>query len=155
MNGHINTTGISEAGDFTPIPKGEYYFDIAEIGESTTKNNDPMAKLTLIVNQGEYINRRVFDNIIIPSPSSPGWGIVGRTKRFLHAIGEPYEGEFKWDTNNWLHKSVKAGVKHEIQKEGKNAGQPKAVITHYILDDNPTVPTQTQTINADDIVWKD
>lgn len=135
MRGNINTTGVSESSGFQICPKGEHVFEIIEVGEAQTKNFDPMAKLVLVVKEGEHANKKVWDNIIIPHENSPAIKILGRTKHFLHCIGEPYEGALDYDTARWLYKTVKANVDHEIQKVGKNAGKPKAFISNYILDE--------------------
>lgn len=135
MRGNCDTTGVKENSGFEILPPGEYLFDIFEVGEAQTKNFDPMAKLILIVHIGEHANKRVFDNIIIPKEGSQAWKIMGRTKHFLHCIGEPYEGQFEYDTARWVHKTVRAEIKHEIQKEGKYAGKPRAIVSNYILDE--------------------
>ena len=55
----------------------------------------------------------------------------------MDVIGEPYEGDnFEWNSDNWKYKKVKAVVKHELQKQDKWAGKPKAVISEYILNEN-------------------
>lgn len=132
MRGRANTTGVSESG-FSLLPEGEYLFEIEEVGEAMTKNNDPMGKLVLVVARGEHKGCKVWDNIVIPNEGSPSFKIMGRTKRFLHAIEEPYEGEFDYDTSRWTGKKVLAEVAHEIQEQGKYAGKPKAVISQYIV----------------------
>jgi hypothetical protein len=123
-------------GGFEVLPEGEYVFEIIEIGEKETKNLDPMAMLVLKVSEGEYQGRKVWDNIVIPNEGSPSFKIMGRTKHFWHCIGEPYEGDVEWNTGNWLHKKVRAKVKHETQTQGKYAGQLKATIESYIFDES-------------------
>lgn len=136
MRGRTNTTGVKESdGTFELLNEGEYLFEIAEVGESTTQSGDPMGKLVLVVKDGEYKGQKVWDNIVIPNEGSKAWKIMGRTKFFLHCIGEPFEGEFDWDSARWLYKTVRARIRHEVQKEGKYAGKNKAVIETYLLDE--------------------
>ena len=136
MRGSANTTGVKESdGSFELLNEGEYLFEISEVGEATTSNGDPMAKLVLVVKDGQYKGQKVWDNIVIPNEGSKAWKIMGRTKFFLHCIGEPFEGQFDWDTARWLYKTVKARVRHEVQEQGKYAGKNKAVIETYLLDE--------------------
>lgn len=135
MRGSSNTTGVTESTSFTICPEGEHLFEVSEVGEAQTKNFDPMAKLTLTPRGGKGTVAKVYDNIVIPKEGSVAWKIMGRTKRFLHCIGEPHEGQFDWDTARWVGKIVKANIEHEIQKEGKNAGKPRAIVANYVLDD--------------------
>lgn len=136
MRGRTNTTGVKESdGSFVLLPQGKYAFEITEVGESVTTNGDPMAKLVLVVKEGEHKGNKVWDNIVIPNEGSKAWKIMGRTKHFLHCIGEEYEGEFDYDTSRWVLKTVVADVKHETQTQGKYAGKDKAVIANYLLDD--------------------
>lgn len=150
MRGRSNTAGVKESdGSFELLPEGEYLFEISEVGESTTQNDDPMAKLVLVVKEeGQYKGKKVWENIVIPNEGSKAWKIMGRTKFFLHCIGEPFEGEFDWDTSRWLYRTVSAMVRHEVQEQGKYAGKKKAVIETYLLD------TAVQQTNAADDPWK-
>lgn len=148
MRGRTNTSGIEENSGYKLLPEGDYHFEIDEIAEKTTSNQDPMAMITLKVIEGIFKNCNVWDNIVIPAPNSPAIKIMGRTKFFWHCIGEPYEGDVSWDTSRWLHKRVWATVKHEVQKEGKYAGKSKAVIANYILNE-PAFAEQTNSDSPD------
>jgi hypothetical protein len=91
-----------------------YDFEIIEKVDKLTKNNDPMVSIKLLCQTDPYQNRTVFDNIIIPREGSPAAKIMGRTKRFLHCLGEPYEGNnIEWNSDNWGYRTVKAQISSE------------------------------------------
>lgn len=119
-------------GGFTPVPEGIYDAEITEVGHKETKAGDPMHSLRLVIITGPMRDRLLFDNIVIPRVGSASFKIMGRTMHFLHMINQPYQGQFVVDTDKWVHQIVKVKVKHEIQKEGKYAGKPKAVIADYL-----------------------
>ncbi len=132
MKGTTNMTKVREAGK--PLPMNEYCFQITDKTDKTSRGGDPMIAITLTVVKGDEINAPVYDNILIPAPNSPAAKILGRTKHFLHCIGEPYEGEeVIWDSDAWVGKTLKAMVGHEDPNEfHKNV---KAVIQEYMLDE--------------------
>ena len=126
-----NYDEYQEQEDFQLLPDGTYMFEIYEVSDGYSSNNDPMPNITLrCIEEGEYEGNKVWDNILIPSPDSPAHKIIGRTKRFLHAIGEPYQGDFDVDTDNWLNKTVEA----KIGQEEYN-GRKKNVVSRYLLSD--------------------
>lgn len=152
MRGRMNTTGVEEGTGFRLPPEGDYMVEIVEVGEKNTKNGDPMAMLTLEIKTGEYKGCKIWDNIVIPLPSSPSIAIMGRTKHFLHCIGEQYNGEFEYDTERWKLKKVNVTVKQEIQEQGKYAGKHRCVIADYILDEslNRSYPSGNEATVWDD-----
>lgn len=135
-SGQTNFNDVEEQDVFPTkklLPQGkEYAFELIAIHEEkTTKHGDPMIVIKLeciggIDNPEEY--NHVFDNIVIPSPNSKGYGIAGRTKRFLHAIDEPYQGNFSWDSDNWITKKCIAKIKNEIYND-----KPRNKIAGYLL----------------------
>ena len=142
MRGKTNMNDVNEQGTFKLLPEGEYLMQIAEVVDIdkfnmplTTKNGDPMVRLMLKpVGQNDVW---VWEQIVISeNPDSPGFQIKGRSKHFLHCIGEPYEGEFEWNSDNWKGKRVKATIKHEPPNDFHK--YPKAVVDSYILDEEET-----------------
>lgn len=137
MKGQVNMNGVQEspnAGEFILIPEGEYLMKIIQVKDKETESGDPMVSIRFTPVDSEFQERAfVWDNIVIPMPNSPAIKILGRTKHFLHCIGEPYEGDFvTYDSENWLYKTCVVKVKHELpNKHHKNI---KAVVDGYILD---------------------
>lgn len=136
-----NYDGIPEQTDYPTMPDGEYMFEIQEKKDTYSEAGDVMIKIILrCMEEGEHEGIKVRDNIMIPEPESPIHKIIGRTKRFLHAIGEPYQGtSFEVDTDNWVNKTVMAKIKlveyrgnpkNEVDRylllEGDKAGKPKS-----------------------------
>jgi hypothetical protein len=74
----------------------------------------------------------VWDRIVIPKQGSPAFGIMGRTMHFLHCIGEPYEGSFAWNSDNWQGQVVKV----EIGSREYN-GKEYNEVRNYILEEKP------------------
>lgn len=126
---------VKEQGKFVTLPEGEYLMEITEKTDKESSNGDPMVLIKLSVYAGEFQDEAwVYDNILIPPLSSPSAKILGRTKHFLHCIGEPYEGEeVEWDSDNWVNRQVKVRIIHEQPNEYHKFVKP--VIAEYILDE--------------------
>ena len=136
MKGTARNYGkVKESGMFELLPENDYAVEIARAratdnnGElQVTKNGDPMVSVMLEVIEGEYKGRTVWTNIIIfniSDPNDPPKG-AGIAKHFLHVIGEPYEGDFVWDSDNWIGKQLKVTV-----KEGEYKGKPKNEVSNF------------------------
>lgn len=138
MRGNMKDMG--NVGEGGICPTGQHIFEITEIAPKTSKNNDPMIGITCQIAQGVNKGKIIWDNIILSdNPDSPGWKIRWRAKVFLKAIGEEHKGDsFAWDSDNWMCKKFLGTVAHEIQKEGKNKGKPKAIITGFLPLDEET-----------------
>ncbi len=135
MPGICNYNNVSEQIGFPLIPEGEYIFEIIIVEEAKTQNGDPMINIVLSCQDQNYFGNIVYERIIIPvDENAPAGKIAGRTKHFLHCIGEPYEGQFEWDENNWLWKKVLCSVSQNEYK-----GKKKNIIKSYILQENKGV----------------
>ena len=115
-------------GGFVLIPEDTYEAMVIEKSDKITSKGDPMVSVKMEILNGQYKGKWLFDNIVIPKTGSPSFKIMGRTMHFLHVIGQPYQGKFKTDSDKWLWAKLKVKVKHEVQKEGKYAGQKMARI---------------------------
>lgn len=113
MRGRANSTGVEMFGKKSLVSKGEHVAIIEEISEKITRNDDPMFSIKLMIIDGLEKGLWVYDNIVIPKLGSPSFVIMGRTIHFLSCIGEPFEGEFEFDSDNWLNKKVTINVDHE------------------------------------------
>jgi len=133
VNGTTNFSGVREQGKFTLPPEGIYEVEIAEKKDGQSSNDDPMISIKLMICAGEYQDEAwVWDNILIPSLDSPAAKILGRTKHFLHCIGEPYEEEeTHWDSDKWVWKRCKVRLVHEEPNTYHKF--PRAIVAEYIL----------------------
>ena len=135
MKGRTNMTGVEEGGAAIKVlPQGEYVVEVVEAKDGLTKNDDPMISLKLVVDRGEFKGQWLWDNIIIPNEGSPAEKIKGRSKHFLHCIGEEYEGEFNWDNSRWVGKKVTVEVDHEPANDYHKYTKP--IVAKYILDED-------------------
>lgn len=134
--GTVNYEGIDEQEERQPgtslLPKGKYLFQITEKIDKTSAKGDPMVNITLQCQEDGFERNKVWDNIVIPNPNSPSIGIAGRTKHFLHCIGEPYQGQFNWDSDNWAWKKVYANVVIKKLDSGKEINN----VVGYVLDED-------------------
>lgn len=137
MRKSVDMTNVSESGgQFEIVEEGEHYARIAEVKEGTSSNDDDMPSIKLVITSGVSQDLWLWDNIVISdNPNSPGYKILGRSKHFLHCIGEPHEGQIEVDTNNWLDKEVKIKVYHDTFTNKKGYKTTKAKVEQYILNE--------------------
>jgi len=134
MKGRVNMKDVREQGTFELVGEGEHQAMIQEIRDQYSKENkDPMTSIKLRILGGPSEGLWVWDNILIPNEGSPAMKIMGRTKHFLHCIGEPHEGEIEWNSERWINKTVKIKVTHEPANSYHRF--VKAIVTQYILGD--------------------
>lgn len=105
----IDFTDTDES-TFEPLPPGEYRLQISNMTETETSENsknpgEPMIKVELTVSDGQYENRKLFDNLLPTIPS-----IKGRVMNFLNALGEDTEGELEVDWDDYVGEEVIARV---------------------------------------------
>jgi len=149
MQGQTDFYGVDEQKEFGSrelLPDGKYNLQIVETLGKETKKGDPMISIKLLCVEGQYSGSWVWDNIVIPTPDSPGWGIAGRTMHFLHCIGEPFQGNFAWNSDNWMYKNVKVSVGKELYND-----KPKNIISGYLLDEKSNQTNTTQKATKDDL----
>lgn len=131
-----------ESGGFTLLPDGNYMFEIAEKEDTYSKAGDVMINITLHCVEPEHSAAKVWDRILIPLPESSAHKVIGRTKRFLHAINEPFQGNFKIDTDHWIMKTVEAKISSEVY-----GNKPKNVVVGYLLQEGNSTKNQTKPVN--------
>lgn len=133
MKGRTDTTGVDENTGFILCEKGEHNLQIVRIKDKTTENGDPMVSIGMTVINGPSEGAWVWDNIVIPLPGSKASAILGRTKHFLHCIGEPYEGQIEYDSDRWMTKKLVAKIDHEAPN--KYHKDIKAFVSAYTLEE--------------------
>ena len=132
MKGNVAMTNVNESGTYRLAPEGIHEAGISEITDKESTNGDPMVSVKLVITSSEGLDCVVWDNILIPEPDSPSAKILGRTKHFLHCIGESYEGDIEWNSDNWVLKRCKIRISHEPPNEYHS--YTKAVVEEYVLN---------------------
>lgn len=128
MTFNYDTSGVKETGDFSPIPKGTYMVRIGKKELKKTAKGYPMVSVTLTVEDGEHAGRKLWNNVVFPPKDQPG---AGMAKHWLHAIGQPFEGEVTVDPEEW------AGLVKVDVEVGEYNGKPKNEIKNiHIPDEN-------------------
>ena len=140
MKGQANYRNVKEQAMQVLLPEGEYVAEITAVKDKVTRNGDPMVAVLFTVIEGDWSDNSVWSNIVfleVTDPDNPPKG-CGTTKHFLHVIGEPYEGDFQWDSDNWKGRQLRITIKHEVF-EGKTKNK---VAGHDFLSE-PEAPVTT------------
>lgn len=143
MKINVNLNDVQEGGTFVLVPEWVYNVEIVVATDGYSKKGDPMIGIEMIIIDGEFSGSKAWDNILIPAEGSTSWKIMGRTKHFLHCIGEPYEGKIEVDTKNWVYKRCKITIKHEQPNQHHN--YIKAIVSGYDFPDE-NIKKETETI---------
>lgn len=76
-------TQANSGGDYTPIPEGVYNLLIEKSELVKSKANNDMIKLTFVVEDGDFENRKLFTNLNIAHANPQ---VVEIAKKQLHAL---------------------------------------------------------------------
>ena len=109
----VNFDRIEEASDCTPVPKGKYLCRLVKIEEDVTKYGDPLWKLWFQIEDGEYENRYIFDNLVF-SPKAEK-----RMKLICNRLGVPVIGERELEPSELLDKRCYITVDVEDYKDNE------------------------------------
>ncbi len=63
MSPEVNFDTIPDAEDYDPIPSGHYHMRVEKVTEKQTTLKDVMFNMKLVIVEGEYEGRKVWDNI--------------------------------------------------------------------------------------------
>lgn len=92
----INFSEVEAPEEIKPMPRGKYNFAITGVEEDEVKNGAnagcPLYKIELTVTEGEYENRKVWDNMSLIPPyqgqdGKPKKGTYWRVQQLLNATG--------------------------------------------------------------------
>lgn len=109
----INLTGQtvqeeSQGGNFDPIPAGTYAVTIFDVEQSEFQSEankgKPYLKVQLRIAEGEYANRRLFENV----PLFLEWGSGADAFKFYDFFG-PVQGQTSKDFRASVKEAVEAG----------------------------------------------
>lgn len=109
MTFQYDSTGVNMDSNFSVVPEGIYNLQIVDVKEKVTKNGDPMvAARCEVINSKEHNGSVIWHNVTFLAKTSKG---AGMAVHFLKTIGEPFEGKFVVEPNNWLLKNFTAQVR--------------------------------------------
>jgi hypothetical protein len=112
---NVDFSTVEDTQDYTPIPKGEYLCRISKVEEALTGAGDPMWKLHLIVDEGDYKGRYVFDNLVFSEKA------LKRAKFILRCLGVDVSGHVALTPEMIIGKqvNVRVEVKEYVDGEGR------------------------------------
>ncbi len=113
----INFGNVDDVEDFSPIPPGDYLCEVDEVEEDTTQFGDPMWRLRLVVQGGEYAGRCIFDNLVLSEAAKP------RAKLICSRMGLDVSGEI--DLQPAMLKGRTCAVSVEIKEYPDSEGNIK------------------------------
>jgi hypothetical protein len=137
MRMSYDSTGVDVNGPSSvPAPAANYTLEIKQVFDTDkegnprrTKNGDPMVSARCeIADANEWLGTTVWHNITFLPKEKKG---AGMAVAFLKAIGEPWEGAFEIDTDNWKDKTFRAKLKVVT---GLN-GQPRNEVAYLLSDE--------------------
>lgn len=125
--------GSAEAGNYQPVPDGEYVLGVTEVELVETSTNKPMLKLELAVDEGPYIGRKVWTNIVFNAKGEAGHGL---TVQALKAFGFEFDGDLEIDTDEWKGRTCRARLETDsYEKDGKTKYKNVIPTAGYITED--------------------
>ena len=143
LGGIFDASQVEPAGEYTPIPPGEYKVHIvtSEIVENSAKTGS-MLKLEIEIIEGDQSGRKLFDRLNLDNPNAQAVEIAQRTlSAICHAVGK-----LSVQDSEELHMlPMIAVVKVDPPRtsNGKEYGASNAVKAYKALTDRASTPTQT------------
>ena len=118
MGKHYNSEGIEMDSDFT-IPDGEYVLEVTNTKEGESKNGDYQVVVDFKVCEGERKGFQVRYYYVTFFADKKAKG-AGMAINFLKSIGEPWEGDFTIEPDNWKTKRVNSWLEAQEYNGRKN-----------------------------------
>lgn len=157
IGGDAKAAAEATAG-FTPLPEGNYLFNIYEVEESEysekSKNpGKPRLVVTLKVAEGDFAGRQVKD-FNIPLFATWSSGATAHTfYQFAKAIGATLddEGNVEFPVEEWsdlLGSQLKARVIHEFDDDDADKTNPRARVGRYLAPDTAITPVVKEPVAA-------
>ncbi|MFG1340391.1 DUF669 domain-containing protein [Xanthobacter autotrophicus] len=86
---NLDDVDTSERGSFTPIPAGDYMVQVVEGSVVRKDNGDAMMKLVFEVMDGEFANRKLYENLNIrhSNPTAQKIALETLTELWRDAMG--------------------------------------------------------------------
>lgn len=132
-----DSTGVKMDGEFEAAPEGMYDLLVAKITDTKdgepwkTKNGDDYVSVECEIANGEWQGKKIWHGVTFMDDTSRKG--AGMAIHFLKSIGEPWQGKFDIDTDNWPGKIFRAKLK--VGKD--NQGRPRNEIAYLVSEDKP------------------
>ena len=113
-----SSTGVQMDDDFT-IPEGEYTLEIVKAKEGLSKDGlHPQVIVDFKVADGDRKGFPInFHYVTFKKAGDKG---AGMAIKFVKTIGEPWEGDFEVDSDNWIGKKLIAWLEPKEYQGKKN-----------------------------------
>lgn len=130
--------GSAEAGNYQPVPDGEYVLGVSKVELVETSTGKPMLKLELAIDEGPYIGRKVWTNIVFNAKGEAGHGL---TVQALKAFGFEADGDLEIDTDDWKGRTCRAHLEtDDYEKDGKTKYKNIIPTAGYITEETESKP---------------
>lgn len=93
--------------DFT-IPDGEYTLEVKKVKEGKSKNQDYQITCDLEVVEGDHKGFPVKFHRVTFIPATKNPKAAGMSLNFLKTLGQPHDGTFRIEPDNWVGKKFQA-----------------------------------------------
>lgn len=114
----VDFSGVDEgSGGGKPIPEGQYKCKVDKVTLQSTQKGDEMWLLELVVTDGDYAGRKVFDRIVFSAAAYP------RAKLVLGRLGQDVSGI--WEGEPDCITGVEAFVTVEMKEYQDRDGNTK------------------------------
>lgn len=147
----FNSNSYEELGDFAPIPEGYYSVCIESTVRKPQKNvaNGDYLVVVYVINDGDYKNRKLFDNLNLWHNKSPD--AVEIAERTLAQICRVVGKEQITDTDELVGCNLSVRVEQE-EYEGKIYNRVKAY--NKLNGSRPTSSTETGEDHKNSMPWE-
>src|SRR3990167_9644212 len=104
-------TDVEVPGSNFTIPEDEYTLEIVSVKERTSKDGHYQVEVKAVVDQGSHKGFPV-KNYVTFSPAKKADGTpnkgAGMSVKFLKTIGQPWEGKFEINPQDWIGQKFNA-----------------------------------------------
>lgn len=138
MRRSYDSTGIPAEGEYPVAPEGIYELVIVKVKDTKegqpwkTSNGDDYVSVECEINTGEWAGKKVWHGVTFMEDKTRKG--AGMALNFLKAIGEPWEGKFDINTDNWSGRIFRAKLKIGRDNQGRNRNEIAYVISEDKLE---------------------
>ena len=137
--------GSEGANNFDPVPDNAYVLGVTTCELKRTSTSKNMLELELAIDEGPYIGRKVWTNIVFNPKGAAGHGL---TVQALKAFGFDADGSLDIDTDEWIGRTCRANLTKESYvstKDGKTKWKNVIPTAGYITEELAAKPAPTRT----------